>query len=361
MASKNAELRVSTGTTFGGADQLIYMRSHINLVDGLLSAGKIVDSLLPSYLFGGMRFVDTIQPSSDETEDTTAEILSKLNTYISSAGGSRRGCFFINSGQSVTAGTITVSTGHTVYASGTEEQEGMFVAGQNFTLGVGDWLICTSDDGTVWSVVNNTYELATTSLPGLFSASDKTKLDGIATGANNYVHPTQAALSIDNSDIETVDQITVNTLGHVTALTKQTIRTATTSLSGVMSAADKTKLDGIATGANNYVHPSDGGAGFALTLGGIERIAAITVNTAGHITAVSKENIDAASESLPGVIEIATATEAKAGTDNTRAVTPAGGKAMIDLLAGLKAYASVATADTDIANNPSGKLALIYV
>ena len=32
--------------------------------------------------------------------------------------------------------------------------------------------------------------------------------------------------------------------------------TATTSTSGFMSAADKTKLNGIATGANNYTHPS---------------------------------------------------------------------------------------------------------
>ena len=37
---------------------------------------------------------------------------------------------------------------------------------------------------------NTTYSAATTSAAGLMSAADKTKLDGIATGANNYVHPT---------------------------------------------------------------------------------------------------------------------------------------------------------------------------
>lgn len=39
---------------------------------------------------------------------------------------------------------------------------------------------------------NTTYSNATTSAAGLMSAADKTKLDGIETGANNYVHPTTA-------------------------------------------------------------------------------------------------------------------------------------------------------------------------
>lgn len=42
------------------------------------------------------------------------------------------------------------------------------------------------------SDTNTTYGVATTSANGLMSASDKTKLDGVATGANNYSHPTGA-------------------------------------------------------------------------------------------------------------------------------------------------------------------------
>lgn len=45
-----------------------------------------------------------------------------------------------------------------------------------------------------------------------------------------------------------------------------TINAATTSLAGVMTSADKTKLDGIATGANNYTLP----AATSTVLGGIE-------------------------------------------------------------------------------------------
>lgn len=45
-------------------------------------------------------------------------------------------------------------------------------------------------DGT-WAVPpNTTYNVATTSANGLMSSGDKTKLDGIATGANKYTHPT---------------------------------------------------------------------------------------------------------------------------------------------------------------------------
>ena len=41
--------------------------------------------------------------------------------------------------------------------------------------------------------------------------------------------------------------------------TDTTVAGATTSLAGVMTSADKTKLDGIATGANNYSHPNHTG------------------------------------------------------------------------------------------------------
>lgn len=45
-------------------------------------------------------------------------------------------------------------------------------------------------DGTWTTPPNTTYSVSTTSANGLMSSADKTKLDGIATGANKYVHPT---------------------------------------------------------------------------------------------------------------------------------------------------------------------------
>ena len=104
----------------------------------------------------------------------------------------------------------------------------------------------------------HSHSAATTSAAGMMSAADKTKLDGIATGANNYTHPSYTAKSSG------LYKMTVDATGHVsaaTAVTKSditglgipgsdtTYSAATTSAAGLMSAADKTKLDGIATGA----------------------------------------------------------------------------------------------------------------
>lgn len=57
-----------------------------------------------------------------------------------------------------------------------------------------------------------------------------------------------------------------------------TINAATTSLAGVMTSADKTKLDGIATGANNYTLP----AATSTTLGGIELFSDTVQTTAAN-------------------------------------------------------------------------------
>jgi microcystin-dependent protein len=74
----------------------------------------------------------------------------------------------------------------------------------------------------------------------------------VADGANNYSHPTQTAIDVNATDNGTniIDRVQVNTSGHVTAVSVRDLSTATTSAAGVMSAADKTKLDGIAAGAN---------------------------------------------------------------------------------------------------------------
>ena len=76
-----------------------------------------------------------------------------------------------------------------------------------------------------------------------------------------YTHPTYTAVdgkpdanaTPGFGETFTVTDITTNTLGHVTAGASRTITipsaTATTSAAGLMSSADKTKLNGIATGA----------------------------------------------------------------------------------------------------------------
>lgn len=117
-------------------------------------------------------------------------------------------------------------------------------------------------DGTVaWGEDNNTtYGIVTTTANGLMIATDKIKLDGIAAGANAYTHPGYTARASGLYKI-TVDAqghvcaVTAVTKGDITALgipaqdTNTTYSAATQSANGLMSAADKKKLDGIAAGA----------------------------------------------------------------------------------------------------------------
>ena len=57
---------------------------------------------------------------------------------------------------------------------------------------------------------------------------------------NDYVHPTQSTITVDQTALQTIDGISVNSLGHVTAITSQAIQTATTGQVGVVQLSDAT-------------------------------------------------------------------------------------------------------------------------
>ena len=84
--------------------------------------------------------------------------------------------------------------------------------------------------------------MATNSASGLMSASDKKKLDGIATGATK--------ITVDTSLSSTSTNPVQNKVINSALSGKAGTSVATTNTNGLMSAADKTKLNGIATGAN---------------------------------------------------------------------------------------------------------------
>ena len=198
-----------------------------------------------------------------------------------------------------------------------------------------------------FATASHTHAAATTSAAGLMSAADKTKLDGIATGANKitvdsalsststnpvqnkvintalagkaasshshsyndltnkptipaaYTHPSYTAKSSG------LYKVTVDSTGHVsaaTAVTKAditalgipgsdtntTYSAATTSAAGLMSAADKTKLDGIATGANKITVDS------ALSSSSTNPVQNKVINTALAGKAATSHNHDSA-------------------------------------------------------------------
>ena len=202
-------------------------------------------------------------------------------------------------------------------------------------------------DGTEQTVTdaNTTYGAATTSTAGLMSAADKGKLDGITESADSVVFTASltsgtevGTLTINGTETKlwaptnthyTSETVVANTatsqadaaatngnvyLNHVESgvvrsshkitgsgattvtsdssgnitiqSTNTTYGTATTSTAGLMSTADKGKLDGIAEGANNYAHPT-----YTSKTSGLYKI---TVNGQGHVsaaTAVTKSDI----------------------------------------------------------------------
>ena len=146
---------------------------------------------------------------------------------------------------------------------------------------------------------DTTYSVATASSNGLMTAADKAKLDGIASNANNYSHPTSAGnkhipaggsagqilrWSADGTATWGADNNTTYSIfkgasssaaggsglvpppaagsqstkylradGTWTEPPNTTYANATKDTAGLMTAADKTKLDGITTGANKTV------------------------------------------------------------------------------------------------------------
>ena len=129
---------------------------------------------------------------------------------------------------------------------------------------------------------NTDLPAATTSAWGLMTDEDKTKLDGIATSANNYSISSDL---LDEDDMAS-DSATkapsqqsvkayvassgsganLSNTANGTSLTIESssgnntaLPAATTSAWGVMTDEDKTKLDGVAASANNYTHPNHSG------------------------------------------------------------------------------------------------------
>jgi microcystin-dependent protein len=128
------------------------------------------------------------------------------------------------------------------------------------------------------------------------------------------------------------------------------ISAATTSAAGSMSATDKTKLDGIATGANNYTHPTGDGnlhvlatsttnSGKVLTAGATAGSLSWTSPTTGTVTSVTGTSpISVATGTSTPVISLNTVPVSNGGTGTTTSPTQGG----VIYAASTSAYASTA-------------------
>lgn len=149
---------------------------------------------------------------------------------------------------------------------------------------------------------------------------------------NNYVHPAGSAPSkasgfykFSTDSTSHVASVTAVAKSDITALgipgQDTTYGNATQSTSGLMSAADKTKLDGISTGANKYVHPTGEAANKTL---GLYKVATDATSHVKQVAAITKADITALG--IPAQNTNTTYTFANGSAGNFT-VTPSGGTA----------------------------------
>lgn len=283
----------------------------------------------------------------------------------------------------LTAGTDTVQRTWTakMLADYVTSRLGTYLTVVNLALGTrtATTMPITNTAGT-----GVTLPVATTTLAGLMSAADKVKLDGIATGANNYVHPTvnPGAHPFANeltSGLLVLSQLVVNNEGHVVTIKGRNLTAA--DIAAVMindainNGTDTTwSSTKIFTEIQNAIGQAQAGALIyqgnydastntpAITTNtGVKTGWTYTVSVAGTFLGeavepgdmiIAKQNnpgatlanwsvinknipaIVAATTTVQGIIRIATTAEALAGTDNTTAMTPATVKAVIDARTG---------------------------
>lgn len=196
--------------------------------------------------------------------------------------------------------------------------------------------ITTDELGHVTNATDKTIKIpnttATTSAAGLMSKDDKTKLNGIASSANNYSHPNSGVTAGTNYNSNqtpsfggtfNIPKLTYNAQGHVTASANSTVTIpsteATQSEAGLMSKDDKTKLDGISSSANNYTHPSYTArtgkptANQTPSFGGTATVSQITSDSNGHVTGATDRTI-----TIPNTTATTSAAGLMSSTDKTK-------------------------------------------
>ena len=272
----------------------------------LLANGKIKDEYLPAFSSDNTTYVlskegATIKLTGSDGSTTTvtdSDTKVTVDSALSSTSTNPVQNKVINSALAgkADASAIPTKTSQLTNDSGfkTTDNNTTYTLTQDSTDG--HKITLTPSTGTATTITipdnNTTYSAATQSAAGLMSAADKKKLDGVATSANNYSHPTSSGNKHIPSGGSSGQILRWSADGTATwgADNNTTYSAATQSAAGLMSAADKTKLDGIATGANNYTYTLPSAT--SSTLGGVKIGSNITVSS-GTIS-LTKSNVTTA-------------------------------------------------------------------
>jgi hypothetical protein len=196
------------------------------------------------------------------------------------------------------------------------------------TLGLGTAAISNVGD---FATSGHGHANATTSVPGFMSAADKTKLDGVATNANNYSHPNHSGDVTSIGDGATTianDAVTNAKMANMAANSIKGNNTGTAADPLDLTASQVRTLINVADGANNYVHPNhtgdvtsvaDGATTIAANAVTNTKAADMAVNTIkGRITAGTGDPEDLTAAQVRTITSTETTTELDTRDTNNR-------------------------------------------
>jgi hypothetical protein len=206
--------------------------------------------------------------------DVQAALLELDSEKLALAGGTMTGAINMGTNAITNAGAITGTT-----LTGTTITDGTFsvttgaVTGAT-SIGTGSLTATgvitggTLTDGTLSITGGNlstTGTLTGTNLSGTNTGDQNASQVLVTPSGNLGSSQVQAALyelqgDIDGLSVSSHPAVTLGTANGLALSTQElSLALATTSAAGAMSGADKTKLDGIASSANNYIHPNHTG------------------------------------------------------------------------------------------------------
>ena len=275
----NSNITSDSGLTFDTAGNHLTIGGDLNVLGG--------DIVLSGT--GRIQGIDTVSI----TNGTDAANKTYVDTLVA---GTPQGTVV-----SITAGTGLSSTPSPITATGTINIANNGVGATQLNVsgngGITEFLRSDSDGSFTWAVppgITNLSKSATTSNVTINSSTGSNIAIGAATASVAGVMTTTLYNNVQTNNGKSTN-VTTN-LGYTTAATTGTVTSsdgtnatlpaATTSLAGLMTGTDKTKLNGIATGATNVTSNSQiaNGANYTTNTGTVTSIVAGTGLNGGTIT-----------------------------------------------------------------------------
>lgn len=202
-------------------------------------------------------------------------------------------------------------------------------------------VVVESSDGT-----DGTITAATTSVAGVMTAADKTKLDGIETGAEANVDDVLTSIGLAANVITYTDEAGNDTTLDLSLYLDDTnlARLTSGSIDGTTGIATFTRDDATtftidmsafldAITLNNTLVSTSTTEGLTAAQGKVLKDLIDTINT--NNTGVNTGDEVSATTTTEGIIELATQTEVNTGTDSSRAVTPSTLRSTLGITANL--------------------------